>query len=73
MTAIDSIEEEGESDDKKYCLCRRNESGNMIACDNNACPYEWFHWKCVGLKSKPRGKWLCPECSIPIPSRKKRM
>ncbi|KAI1443363.1 hypothetical protein F5Y02DRAFT_221042 [Annulohypoxylon stygium] len=73
MTAIDSIEEEVESDDKKYCLCRRNESGNMIACNNNACPYEWFHWKCVGLKSKPRGKWLCPECSIPIPSRKKRM
>ncbi|KAI0883517.1 uncharacterized protein GGS22DRAFT_31894 [Annulohypoxylon maeteangense] len=61
MTAME-VEDE-EEDEKKYCTCRRKESGTMIACDNDACPYEWFHWKCVGLKSKPRGKWLCPECS----------
>ncbi|KAI1213313.1 uncharacterized protein F4807DRAFT_258806 [Annulohypoxylon truncatum] len=77
MTAMDDIEDEDEDEeekhgnDKRYCVCRRKESGTMIACDNNACPYEWFHWKCVGLRSKPRGKWLCPDCSSP--SRKKRM
>ncbi|KAI2465328.1 hypothetical protein F4781DRAFT_34464 [Annulohypoxylon bovei var. microspora] len=73
MTAMEEdIESEDEdADDKKYCLCRRKESGTMIACDNDACPYEWFHWKCVGLKSKPRGKWLCPECSSPSRGKRK--
>ena len=34
----------------------------MVACDNEDCPYEWFHWSCVGLKSEPNGKWFCEEC-----------
>ena len=21
------------------------------------CPIEWFHFQCVGLTSKPKGKW----------------
>ncbi|KAI4864250.1 hypothetical protein F4820DRAFT_458965 [Hypoxylon rubiginosum] len=68
MTAVDNMEEDdededGDEDEKKYCLCQSKESGDMIACDNHFCPYEWFHWKCVGLKKKPRGKWLCPECT----------
>jgi hypothetical protein len=27
----------------------------MVACDNDACPREWFHLSCVGL-TKPPGK-----------------
>ena len=23
---------------------------------------EWFHYKCVGLRRKPRGKWFCEAC-----------
>eukprot|EP00105_Crassostrea_gigas_P043801 XP_019927949.1 PREDICTED: uncharacterized protein LOC105340967 [Crassostrea gigas] len=34
----------------------------MIGCDNTACPLEWFHMKCVGLKTAPRGKWYCNQC-----------
>ena len=49
-------------DTTKYCTCRQVSSGDMIACDNDDCPYEWFHWKCVGLKEEPRGTWYCPEC-----------
>lgn len=52
------------SDDKKYCLCQKVSFGDMIACDNDECPYEWFHWACVGLKSEPvaGGTWYCPVC-----------
>ncbi|KAF7541987.1 hypothetical protein G7Z17_g11829 [Cylindrodendrum hubeiense] len=50
-------------DDKKYCLCHNVSYGDMVACDNDNCPYEWFHWSCVGLKSEPNGTWYCPVCT----------
>lgn len=46
----------------KYCTCHQVSFGEMIACDNKECPIEWFHFACVDLKSKPKGKWYCPEC-----------
>jgi hypothetical protein len=49
-------------DEPTYCLCKQFSHGKMIACDNNACSIEWFHFPCVGLKRKPRGKWYCPNC-----------
>eukprot|EP00049_Salpingoeca_infusionum_P022567 m.7549 g.7549 ORF g.7549 m.7549 type:complete len:190 (-) comp5261_c0_seq2:1748-2317(-) len=45
-----------------YCLCHQVSFGEMIACDNPACPTEWFHYNCVNLKTKPKGKWFCPMC-----------
>lgn len=56
-------EEEDGGDDKKYCLCHNVSYGDMVACDNDNCPYEWFHWACVGLKSEPSGTWYCPHCT----------
>ena len=53
---------DGEGDDRKYCTCRSVSYGNMIACDNDECPYEWFHWSCVGMTREPAGKWFCAEC-----------
>ena len=44
-----------------YCWCRGGESGQMVACDNPQCTIEWFHFECVGLTRKPRGKWFCSE------------
>jgi inhibitor of growth protein 3 len=55
-------EEMDEADEKKYCTCRSVSYGDMIACDNDDCPYEWFHWACVGMTKEPVGKWFCPEC-----------
>uniref|UniRef100_A0A2K5BZZ7 Inhibitor of growth family member 5 n=1 Tax=Aotus nancymaae TaxID=37293 RepID=A0A2K5BZZ7_AOTNA len=26
------------------------------------CPIEWFHFACVDLTTKPKGKWFCPRC-----------
>jgi chromatin modification-related protein YNG2 len=45
-----------------YCTCQRVSFGNMVACDNPDCQYEWFHYECVGLKEPPVGKWFCPTC-----------
>lgn len=55
-------DEEGDADDRKYCTCRSVSYGNMVACDNDNCPYEWFHWSCVGITSEPKGAWFCSEC-----------
>ncbi|XP_071985883.1 inhibitor of growth protein 4 isoform X2 [Engystomops pustulosus] len=46
-----------------YCLCHQVSYGEMIGCDNPDCSIEWFHFACVGLATKPRGKWYCPRCS----------
>ncbi|XP_059748008.1 inhibitor of growth protein 1 isoform X1 [Bos taurus] len=45
-----------------YCLCNQVSYGEMIGCDNDECPIEWFHFSCVGLSHKPKGKWYCPKC-----------
>ncbi|KAM8922201.1 LOW QUALITY PROTEIN: inhibitor of growth protein 4-like [Lycaon pictus] len=46
-----------------YCLCHQVSYGKMIGCDNPDCSIEWFHFACVGLTTKPWGKWFCPRCS----------
>ncbi|KAJ5273845.1 Zinc finger PHD-type [Penicillium angulare] len=58
----DEEEDEGNEDTKVYCTCRTVSHGDMVACDNDSCPYEWFHWKCVGLSREPVGTWYCDEC-----------
>ena len=45
-----------------YCLCQQVSYGEMIGCDNNDCPIEWFHFGCMQLTTKPKGKWYCPKC-----------
>ena len=51
-------------DDKEptYCYCNGPDKGKMIACDNPACPFEWFHVRCLGIRLIPKGEWYCPEC-----------
>ena len=48
----------------KYCTCNRISFGEMIACESDECPVEWFHFSCVGLTeaNRPKGAWLCPDC-----------
>jgi inhibitor of growth protein 4 len=48
--------------DVQYCLCRGPSRGNMISCENESCPIEWFHYECVGLKVAPK-VWYCRDCS----------
>lgn len=50
------------TDNQLYCFCRNVSHGEMIACEATECPYEWFHFECVGLKETPKGQWYCDEC-----------
>ncbi|XP_026819054.1 inhibitor of growth protein 4-like [Rhopalosiphum maidis] len=49
----------------KFCLCNQVSFGEMIGCDNPDCTIEWFHFVCVKLTTKPKGKWFCPKCKQP--------
>ena len=55
------MELENPSTEKSYCWCGGKDEGRMVACDNDSCPHEWFHYQCVRLTRKPRGKWFCSE------------
>lgn len=50
-------------DETKYCICRQISYGEMVACDNDECENEWFHYDCVGITQPPEGKWFCPDCT----------
>lgn len=60
--AADSPGGDEQEGDEIYCVCQQVSFGDMVACDNDNCPYQWFHWQCVGLKAEPKGEWLCPSC-----------
>ncbi|CAH1725370.1 inhibitor of growth protein 1-like [Aphis gossypii] len=54
-----------DSDDElqpTYCICEKISYGEMVCCDNDLCPIEWFHFGCVSIRKKPKGKWYCPQC-----------
>jgi hypothetical protein len=53
----------GEDDEERYCYCQGVSYGEMVACDRDDCPRQWFHLECIGLKSVPKSaKWYCDEC-----------
>ncbi|KAL1500849.1 hypothetical protein ABEB36_006275 [Hypothenemus hampei] len=53
----------------RYCLCNQVSYGDMVACDNEECPSEWFHYPCVGITAPPKGKWYCPQCTATMKRR----
>ncbi|KAJ7651549.1 hypothetical protein DFH06DRAFT_1331507 [Mycena polygramma] len=53
---------EADGDDKPYCFCQRVSFGQMIACDDTNCQWEWFHIACIGLTTPPDGRWFCDAC-----------
>ncbi|EDQ89650.1 uncharacterized protein MONBRDRAFT_25212 [Monosiga brevicollis MX1] len=57
----------------RYCICNQVSFGEMIGCDNEDCPHEWFHYACVGLTEKPKGsKWYCPNCRGHMASKRRK-
>jgi len=59
----DAMEEGGDTEDKElYCFCRKLSYGEMIACDNPDCRYQWFHLPCVNLKPPLPDQWYCDDC-----------
>uniref|UniRef100_A0A915M373 Zinc finger PHD-type domain-containing protein n=1 Tax=Meloidogyne javanica TaxID=6303 RepID=A0A915M373_MELJA len=55
--SFDEADEEGEeeTDDRAWCYCKQGSAGNMVACDSKNCPYEWFHYECVGITQVEKG------------------
>lgn len=68
-SAAEGLDMPVDPNEPTYCICHQVSYGEMIGCDNPDCPVEWFHFACVGLTSKPKGKWFCPRCA---PDRKKK-
>ncbi|KAL8734652.1 MAG: hypothetical protein Q9166_001308 [cf. Caloplaca sp. 2 TL-2023] len=50
----DEDEDDGDSE-PRYCYCNQVSYGEMVACDMDTCPREWFHLDCVGLTKAPKG------------------
>ncbi|CAG8728260.1 13727_t:CDS:1, partial [Acaulospora morrowiae] len=55
-----------------YCYCKQVSYGEMVACDNTECEIEWFHFACVKLTDRPKGKWYCFDCSEKVKQRHKK-
>ncbi|AEO61404.1 hypothetical protein MYCTH_97015 [Thermothelomyces thermophilus ATCC 42464] len=60
----DEDDDQDVADEDVYCYCNQVSYGEMVACDGEGCPREWFHLECVGLKVAPKGnaKWYCEDC-----------
>ncbi|KAI0774538.1 hypothetical protein C8Q74DRAFT_1218285 [Fomes fomentarius] len=58
-------EEGGDADDELYCYCQKLSYGEMIACDNESCRFQWFHISCLNLPANQSlpDTWFCDECS----------
>ena len=48
----DDDDEDGENE-PRYCYCDGVSYGEMVGCDADDCPREWFHLQCVGLTRAP--------------------
>ncbi|GIY89873.1 inhibitor of growth protein 3 [Caerostris extrusa] len=56
----------------RYCICNQVSYGDMVACDHKDCPFEWFHYQCVGITQPPKGKWFCPQCAASMKRRNRK-
>ncbi|CAG9464463.1 unnamed protein product [Pedinophyceae sp. YPF-701] len=68
MPAVEAVVAEG----PPYCLCNRASYGDMVCCDNDDCPIEWYHFGCVGLTEEPQGTWVCPQCTEAAKNKRQR-
>lgn len=63
--SVDIENTEDQDLEPRYCICNDVSYGDMIACDNDDCPKQWFHCKCVHISVPPKGKWYCStECEL---------
>jgi inhibitor of growth protein 3 len=60
----EEMDDDDGEDDKVYCFCHQRSYGEMVACENEDCPYQWFHTGCLNMKKVPDEDedWYCPHC-----------
>jgi len=56
-------EDEDNEDKTLYCFCQKMSYGEMVACDNTECTFQWFHLPCVNLKPPLPEVWYCSDCN----------
>ncbi|KAH0537249.1 hypothetical protein FGG08_005951 [Glutinoglossum americanum] len=63
-SSMQGDDEDDDDSEPRYCYCNQVSYGEMVACDADSCPKEWFHLDCVGLTKAPtkNAKWYCDEC-----------
>ncbi|RDD47214.1 Inhibitor of growth protein 3 [Trichoplax sp. H2] len=71
-TTLEISEYVVDPDEPRYCICNQISYGEMVGCDNDDCPIEWFHYACVGISEPPKGKWYCPQCTVSMKRRSAR-
>ena len=49
----DDDDDDVDGTEPRYCYCNQVSYGEMVACDMDSCPREWFHLDCVGLTKAP--------------------
>lgn len=49
---------------QQWCICRKEEYGEMILCENTQCMIKWFHLDCLSMEIAPEGDWYCANCSL---------
>ncbi|KAI9800642.1 MAG: hypothetical protein M1825_003964 [Sarcosagium campestre] len=64
QTEEDDDDDDDDESEPRYCYCNGVSYGEMVACDSDTCPLEWFHLDCVGLAKAPtkNAKWYCDQC-----------
>ena len=64
VTDNEEITPVSSGEDEFYCFCKEPDSGNMLGCENDNCPHEWYHPKCLGILEMPEKDeaWFCPDC-----------
>ena len=53
MQGDEDDDEDVDGAEPRYCYCNQVSYGEMVACDMESCPREWFHLDCVGLSKAP--------------------
>ena len=53
MQGDDDDDDDVDGMEPRYCYCNQVSYGEMVACDMDSCPREWFHLDCVGLAKAP--------------------
>ncbi|KAH8900698.1 hypothetical protein GQ53DRAFT_835635 [Thozetella sp. PMI_491] len=63
-------EGDDEDDEPRYCYCDCVSYGEMVPCEAEDCPREWFHLGCIGLPKAPASGfiWYCRDCETRLVS-----
>jgi hypothetical protein len=54
-----------DGEEEQWCTCRQPDDGTlMLQCENDGCPVQWYHVRCVGVSELPNEEeqWYCPLC-----------